>query len=143
MKYLEQLNEVEIVELINFCIRRKNEKIESEVDKQVEINFVTIYNEENRIDEHGERYVRVETSALYDYNLGLVNLLYNYLLTDFSLKIDRSYHFKDNSYDEELKEFMALRFGESYLQDLFNLRLENANVEYEKLNEYIRQRKNK
>lgn len=143
MKYLEQLNEVEIVGLINFCIRRKNEKIESEVDKQVEINFVTIYNEEDRVDEQGERYVRVETSALYDNNLGLVNLLYNYRLTDFSLKIDRSYHFKDNCYDEELKEFMALRFGESYLQDLFNLRLENANVEYEKLTEYVRQRKNK
>lgn len=147
MKYFNQLTETEIVELINFCIRSKNETIEFEKDKETEINFVSIYNEEDRVDENGVRYARVETSALYDEaKEGIVHVLNNYRITDFTMSLDQSYHNfinPDKNYDMYLKMFMTSRFGGEYLQDLFEARLEDANKEVALLADYAVSRRRK
>lgn len=147
MKYFNQLTESEIVELINFCISSKNETIEFVKDKETEINFVSIYNEEDRVDENGVRYARVETSALFGGSkVGLVHVLKNYRITDFTMRLDKNYHvfatLSDN-YDIYLKRFMASRFGGEYLQDLFEARLEEANKEVTLLADYAVSRRRK
>ena len=147
MKYFNQLTESEIVELINFCIRSKNETMEFERDKKTEINFVSIYNEEDRIDETGARYARVETSALFGGSKeGLVHILNNYRITDFTMILDQNYHGFVNpsdNYDIYLKRFMASRFGGEYLQDLFEARLKEANDEVALLADYAVSRRRK
>lgn len=128
MKYFNQLSEEEIVELINFCIRLRNQtKVENDSQKEMEIDSVSVLNENDRVDELGNRYARVLTAG----REGSL-ILSCYRVTDFSMKTD-DIGISNIDYSGELNKFMFKKFGEDYLRDFYNQRMNQLNQEIEEI----------
>lgn len=126
LEYITQLTDEEIIELINQCIKMKNT---TQDNKEMEIDSINVLKEPDRRDDEGCRYIRVHTAA----REGILHL-HCYRLTDFTMRTN-DLGFKNINYDEEFKTFMAKRFGEFYLKDLYDLRIQEACYEVEKISE--------
>lgn len=126
LKYITQLDEQEMIELINFCIRENNKK--QELD-EIEIDSVVVLKDRKDLD--GNKYIRIYSAA----NEGVLQLHW-YKLTDYSMQTD-DLCLKQTDLSEYYKVFLANKFGESYLSDLYNFRVTAAFHEILNINEQV------
>ena len=126
LKYFNQLTEADVIELINFCVCLRKETFNEENNEEP-IDSVIIRNEEDRVDELGNRYARV-LSAGREGNL----VLSSYRITDFSMRSD-DVGFSPIDYNRELNIFMFKKYGEDYLRDLYDYRITQLNQEIDEI----------
>lgn len=127
LNFLDKLTKEEIVILINCCIDYINALEETKIIiKEPHIERVVLWNEVDRRDIYGNRYIQIKTSngdyIANDFYMSSTNVVNPHLNVDLSAP---------------LRVFMTKRFGERYIKALFNMRVGEAEVESERLSEYL------
>lgn len=123
LEFLNKLTEEEIIELIYYCISSKKDFEEL---KGVKINKVTLWNEVDRKDINGNRYVIIHSLVgsfkANDFYMSSENMVNPHLNTDFS---------------SQLREFMTRKIGERYIKAFYDMQMQEAKIESERLTDYL------
>lgn len=105
LEFLNQLDESQIIDLINYVLPKKEEKEGNNLTKKAQT--INIFNEPNRRDEKGNQQILV----------GVWNGCFHvgsYFINDYNM--NDSYN--NSVYSTELREYMVSIFGDDYLQGL-------------------------
>lgn len=131
LDFITRLEEQDLIELINFCIKKQNEKYQ-------EVGFakwiclidnIVVYNEINRKDVEGNCYFWICT-------FNGARVLDNYRIKDFEMMVDNIGLYGRNiaiDYTQYMREFMAKHFGKEYIQALFQYQTKQAEKEMQRL----------
>lgn len=110
LEFLNQLNENDYINLLNYVHMRKEQQKETP-STVVPTSRVELYNSFDRRDEFGNQEVfAIAWNA--NYHIG------NYTIKDFSMTNCAT--FSQENFDKELREYMTSIFGEEYLTALKN-----------------------
>lgn len=131
LRFLNQLNESEILSLINLSIINFNAQNESPV-KERAVDYISIYAEEDRRDPKGNRYMYVTTASQGNF-VGLP-----YSITDFTMtRLDLMSPRFSIDFSDTVKAYMTKKFGQEYIEALHNLRVQEADAESQILQQYL------
>lgn len=123
LEFLDKLTEEEIIELIYYCISCKKEFTEL---KEVKINNITLWNETDRRDINGNRYVIIHS------------LVGKYKANDFYMSSENDINPHLNiDFSSQLREFMTRKFGERYIKAFYDMQVQEAKIESERLTDYL------
>lgn len=131
LKYITQLGKTEFIELINFCIEGQNRRGQEKgtFSQEQLVSDVTVYDEIDRRDGDGKRYYFV---CSFDG----ARVLNSYEVRDFSMTISDGGFYgivTAADYTDDMREFMAKRFGKPYIKSLYQHQVSRAEKEMNRL----------
>jgi len=125
--FLNKLNNDELIDLINYCIEKKNNNIELALECDgVEEIFITMPEDEYN---QNDDIIYVHTPK------GIEHMNRLYVVSDFNMhtkQYDEYYSYPEINYDNELRKFMTKKFGQKYILALFKSRVDEV---YKEINE--------
>ncbi len=128
LTYFKNLSDEEIVELINACIQYESDILKLKVGKP-NISQFKVYAEDDRVDINNQRYALIYANSQA------------YMITDYTLKTYDSVVCPEIDFSNILHLFMTKRFGEEYINSLYEVKLQELETKRDELRNTLREDK--